>query len=109
MHTIDWILVFAPLLLVLGIGIFTQSYMRSVADFMSGGRVAGRYLLAVARGEMAAGAGGVRGGIRDHFQGGFYLGVVVVDQHPGWANGGDHGVCCLPLPRDPGHDAGAVF
>jgi SSS family solute:Na+ symporter len=30
--------------------------MRSVADFMSGGRVAGRYLLAVSKGEMSAGA-----------------------------------------------------
>ncbi|MDQ8194756.1 hypothetical protein QEH59_09990 [Coraliomargarita sp. SDUM461004] len=56
MHTIDWIFVVAPLLFVFGIGIFTHKYMKSVADFMSGGRVAGRYLLAVAKGEMAAGA-----------------------------------------------------
>ncbi len=56
MQTIDWILLIVPLLLVLGVGIYTQSYMKSVADFLSGGRVAGRYLLAVSRGEMQAGA-----------------------------------------------------
>ncbi len=56
MHYLDWTLVAAALLIVFGIGAFTQRYMRSVADFMSGGRVAGRYLLAVSRGEMAAGA-----------------------------------------------------
>ncbi|MBC2592934.1 sodium:proline symporter [Ruficoccus amylovorans] len=56
MHTIDWLFVITPLLIVFSIGAFTQKYMRSVADFMSGGRVAGRYLLAVSKGEMAAGA-----------------------------------------------------
>src|ERR1700733_9973515 len=56
MQLLDWILVAASLLLVAGIGIFTQRYMRSVADFMSAGRVARRYLLAVAKGEMQAGA-----------------------------------------------------
>jgi SSS family solute:Na+ symporter len=56
MSTIDWIFIAIPLLIVFGIGAFTQRYMRSVADFMSGGRVAGRYLLAVSKGEMQAGA-----------------------------------------------------
>ena len=56
MQLIDWILVVGSLLLVLGIGLYTQLYMRSVADFMSAGRVARRYLLAVGRGEMGAGA-----------------------------------------------------
>ncbi|MDQ8194048.1 hypothetical protein QEH59_06410 [Coraliomargarita sp. SDUM461004] len=56
MHLIDWILVAAVLILVFSIGALTQRYMRSVADFMSGGRVAGRYLLAVSKGEMMAGA-----------------------------------------------------
>jgi hypothetical protein len=56
MHLVDWIFVALPLLAVLGIGWYTQRYMKSVSQFMSGGRVAGRYLLAVSRGEMQAGA-----------------------------------------------------
>ncbi|MGE9292550.1 MAG: sodium:solute symporter family protein [Puniceicoccales bacterium] len=56
MHIVDWIFIAIPLLSVFGIGVFTHRYMRSVADFMSGGRVAGRYLLAVSKGEMQAGA-----------------------------------------------------
>jgi SSS family solute:Na+ symporter len=56
MHLLDWLILFIPLTIVLIIGIYTQHYMKSVADFMSGGRVAGRYLLAVAKGEMGAGA-----------------------------------------------------
>ena len=56
MHPVDWILLAAPLVAVLGIAIATQRHMKSVADFVSGGRLAGRYLLAVAKGEMQAGA-----------------------------------------------------
>ena len=56
MQTIDWILLIAPMLIVLGIGLYTQSYMKSVADFMTSGRMAGRYLLAVAKAESQAGA-----------------------------------------------------
>ncbi|HEY8967396.1 MAG TPA: hypothetical protein VIM58_13180 [Candidatus Methylacidiphilales bacterium] len=56
MHAVDWLLFVLPVLLVLGVGLGTQRYMGSVANFLSGGRLAGRYLLAVARGEMQAGA-----------------------------------------------------
>ncbi len=56
MHLLDWILVLGSLILVMGIGIYTQQYAKSVADFMSAGRVARRYLLAVGRAEMQAGA-----------------------------------------------------
>jgi len=59
MHLIDWILLALPLCIVLSIAIYTQRYMKSVADFMSGGRLAGPYLLAVASGEMQAGAGSI--------------------------------------------------
>jgi len=56
MHLIDWLLLLLPLLLVIGVALYTQRYMKSVADFLSGGRLAGRYLLAVARGEQGVGA-----------------------------------------------------
>lgn len=56
MHLLDWLFTILPLVLALGIVLYTKRYMRSVADFMSGGRMAGRYLLAVAGGEMQAGA-----------------------------------------------------
>jgi SSS family solute:Na+ symporter len=56
MHTLDWILVGGSLLIVFVIGIYTQQYMKSVADFLSAGRLARRYLLAVSKAEMASGA-----------------------------------------------------
>lgn len=56
MHWIDYILILIPLLTIFVLAAYTRRYMRSVADFLSGGRLAGRYLLAVAKGEMNAGA-----------------------------------------------------
>jgi hypothetical protein len=56
MQPFDWILVGASLLAVFVIGWYTQRYVRSVADFLSAGRVARRYLLAVSKAEMASGA-----------------------------------------------------
>jgi SSS family solute:Na+ symporter len=56
MHWLDWTLVAFSLLIVVAMGAFAQRFMKGVADFMSGGRSAGRYLLTVARGEMFAGA-----------------------------------------------------
>ena len=52
----DWAVVAVPLLLVAGIAIWTQRYARSVADFMSASRCAGRYLICNARGEAGYGA-----------------------------------------------------
>jgi solute:Na+ symporter, SSS family len=56
MHLLDWLVIAVPLIVILTIGIITQRQMKSVAHFVSGGRVGGRYLLAVAKGEMQAGA-----------------------------------------------------
>ncbi|MEI8386709.1 MAG: sodium:proline symporter [Verrucomicrobiota bacterium] len=56
MHLIDWILICVPLVGLLFVALYTKSYMRGVADFLSGGRMAGRYLLAVAKGEQGVGA-----------------------------------------------------
>lgn len=56
MALLDWIALCAPLVMVIGIAAYTSRYLKSVADYMAGGRCAGRYMLCVARGEMGAGA-----------------------------------------------------
>lgn len=56
MHTLDWISLAGPLVVVLIVGIYANRYLNSVSAFLSSGRLAGRYLLAVSRGEMQAGA-----------------------------------------------------
>ncbi len=55
MEWIDWIMLAAALLLVAGIAVYTRRYIRSVADFMAGGRAAGRYLICNAKGEAGSG------------------------------------------------------
>ena len=56
MHALDWTICFLPLLLIFVIAAYSKRYVKSVADFMSGNRSAGRYLLAIAGGELQAGA-----------------------------------------------------
>jgi len=56
MTSFDWLVAAAPLLLVLVVGLYCRRHVRGVADFMSGGRVADRYLLSIASGELQAGA-----------------------------------------------------
>ncbi|MEI9997919.1 MAG: sodium:proline symporter [Verrucomicrobiota bacterium] len=56
MQLLDWLIVALPLLVVGAVTAYANRYLKSVADFMSGGRLAGRYLLSTARSEMGAGA-----------------------------------------------------
>ena len=55
MHWIDWLLVAAPVALVTAFAVYTRRYVHDVVDFLAGGRCAGRYLLANARGEADSG------------------------------------------------------
>jgi SSS family solute:Na+ symporter len=56
MALIDWIVFGVPLILLIAIASYTSRHLKSVADYMAGGRCAGRYMLCVARGEMGVGA-----------------------------------------------------
>ncbi|MFA5688055.1 MAG: hypothetical protein WC959_02730 [Kiritimatiellales bacterium] len=56
MSLIDWIVLCVPLLIVIIIAKYTSRFLKSVADYMAGGRCAGRYMLCVARDEMSTGA-----------------------------------------------------
>src|SRR3954452_16306423 len=55
MSRLDWILIVLPLALILAIALYTRRFMKSVADYLAGGRCAGRYLIANAFGESASG------------------------------------------------------
>lgn len=56
MTFIDAFIVAFPLMTVLAVTIHARRYLKSVADFMAGSRLGGRYLLATAKSEMGAGA-----------------------------------------------------
>lgn len=55
MHWIDWAIVTIPMVIVFLIALKAQAYVRGVADFLTAGRVAGRYVLCVAGGEAGMG------------------------------------------------------
>lgn len=71
---LDWMMLIIPLVGVITIGLYARRYMRSVADFMTGGRVAGRYLVAVSDGMAAMGLITVVGQFEFVYKSGFAVG-----------------------------------
>ncbi len=55
MSWIDWLVVAVPLVIIVYFGVRAQRYVKGVADFLSAGRCAGRYLIGVATGEALLG------------------------------------------------------
>ena len=47
MSWIDWLIVLIPVTFVYCMGLYSRRYVRSVADFLSAGRVCGRYVINV--------------------------------------------------------------
>ncbi len=73
MRWIDYSIVLIPFVVILAVSWSTSRYMRSVADFMSAGRCAGRYLICTASGEAAFGAIGVLAGFEYVYKAGFAI------------------------------------
>ena len=71
MSPLDWLEMLLPALLALAVVIYARRYMTSVADFMTGGRAAGRYLFSLSRSEMGWGAVMVVGLFQVFYQSGF--------------------------------------
>ena len=47
MGWIDWLIVIIPTAFVMGLGMYSKKYVHGVADFLSAGRCAGRYVLSM--------------------------------------------------------------
>jgi SSS family solute:Na+ symporter len=73
MNAIDWFIIGLPIAGVACIALYTRRYVRSVADFLAGGRNAGRFLLCVALGEMGTGAVAVVSNFEVFNQAGFTI------------------------------------
>ncbi|MBE6367518.1 MAG: sodium:panthothenate symporter [Lentisphaerae bacterium] len=73
MSLCDWLILIIPTAIVMGVGIYSMKYVRSVADFLSAGRVAGRYVISV--GDVAAALSiiGLAAYVEVHYKTGFAL------------------------------------
>ena len=74
MHWIDWSIGLSPLLVVVFLIFWAPKYVKSVSDFLTGGRVAGRYLLAVSTMEASQGIFGLLAVYEAYYQSGFAYG-----------------------------------
>ncbi|MFH1567574.1 MAG: sodium:solute symporter [Gemmatimonadota bacterium] len=72
--SIDWMMLILPTIALLYIGWKVQRYVLVVSDFMSGGRVAGRYLLTVADGTAGMGLVSVVALFEQWYKSGFAIG-----------------------------------
>ncbi|MCC6683039.1 MAG: sodium:solute symporter [Phycisphaeraceae bacterium] len=73
MSWIDWLIVIVPLAAVGYIGWRTQRHVRAVSDFLAGGRVAGRYVVAVAVAEAQMGLVSVVALFEMYYRSGFAI------------------------------------
>ena len=71
LHPVDIAIVVTLLSGVLGLAVYTRRYARSVADFLSANRCAGRYLLTIADGIAGLGAVSIVASWEKFYQGGF--------------------------------------
>ncbi len=73
MGLIDWLIVIIPTCLIVGIGIYSRRYIKGVADFLSAGRVAGRYVISIGDVANALAIIGLVAYVEVHYKTGFAL------------------------------------
>ncbi len=69
----DWLIIILPVCFVLYMGFYARRYIRSVADFLSAGRLCGRYVISVADMANALSIIGLIGYIETTYKTGFSL------------------------------------
>ena len=73
MNLLDWLIVLIPVAFILYMGYFSRRYVRGVADFLSAGRLCGRYLICVADMTNAMSIMGLVAYVEVHYRTGFSL------------------------------------
>ncbi|HUO10812.1 MAG TPA: sodium:proline symporter [Phycisphaerae bacterium] len=73
MHALDWTITIGAILLVALFALYTHRFIKGVADFMAGGRCAGRYLICNARSEASSGVPSMTGAFEKLLVAGFTL------------------------------------
>jgi SSS family solute:Na+ symporter len=94
MTPIDWAILAAMYVTIVGAVVLTKRHMKSVADFLAAGRSAGRYLLTISSGIAGLGAITVVANLEAGFEAGFAFSwwglsmslVVMVLTVTGWVN-----------------------
>ncbi len=71
MHIVDFLILLVVLTIVIGSALYTRRYTKSVADFLSANRCAGRYMLTIASGIAGLGAVTIVASWEKFFQAGF--------------------------------------
>ena len=73
MTWIDWLIMLVPVAFIVYMGYFSRRYVRGVADFLSAGRLCGRYLICVADMTHALSIMGLVAFVEIHYRTGFSL------------------------------------
>ncbi|MBP5531007.1 MAG: sodium:panthothenate symporter [Lentisphaeria bacterium] len=73
MTWIDWLIMLVPVAFIVYMGYFSRRYVRGVADFLSAGRLCGRYLICVADMTHALSIMGLAAFVEIHYRTGFSL------------------------------------
>jgi Na+/proline symporter len=74
MHWIDWTISALPLVVTIMLIVWSRQYVKGVSDFLTAGRVAGRYLLAVSGYEASQEVFGLLATYEAYYQSGFAYG-----------------------------------